>query len=111
MNHAIYWLNVGDNALIRQYEARYNCDKQQVTLRRLLAPSLATLEGGAADRHWSDCCRVWGELTGGKYERFYDGVKYSTVEGELDDLRNEGHASRIAMALAGLPVYTKESGE
>jgi len=106
MSHAIYWLNVGDNALIRQYEARYS------ELGFSVRPSLAILEDGAEERLFKDCCSVWRELTQGRgYKRFYDGKEYRTTEGTLDDMRNEGHESRIAMALAGLPVYTKVSGK
>lgn len=95
-------------ALILHYELRYSMEQFDIR-QRMRRANFNTLVSGAAARHFSDCCRAWGSLTDGKYERFYDGVSYKQVESELDDFQCEGVVSREALALCGLPVF--ESGQ
>lgn len=95
-------------ALITCYELRYSMEQFDIR-QRMRRANFNTLVSGAAARHYSDCCRAWGLLTGGKYARFYDGVSYKQVSSQLDDWQCEGVASREALALCGLPVF--ESGK
>lgn len=98
-------LAVRAHMLIMRCENRYNVDSETFYMRqRLRVPMQLQVEAAAA-KHFSECCRSWGEITSGKHERFYDGVTYRTVESELDDWQCEGQASLEAMAVCGLPIW------
>lgn len=99
-------------SLVTRYEQRYSCDERELAYRcNLRSLKFESSVKAAATRHYSDCFREFTVLTGFKRKDVVYGRRYTVTDGALDDLRNEGHESRIAMALAGLPVYTKEGGE